>query len=268
MAVRSPLRGIARGDGEHHALEVAVQVPHPGVSRAALRRHLDSSTTSKRTSDATLSGSGAQARPVVVAGGQALVRAARRSVLSRAGLEVAADVADASRAAKAAELYGAGLVLVDSEISGGCILAIRRIADRSPGTAVLVVAAELDKEALIAAVRAGAHGFVAETLGASGLVRAVEVALTGDSVIPRAGVGTLIDQLRGTTPEQTSVDGVELQLTRREGDVMARRRDGMSTKEIAHELDLSDVTVRRHLSSVARKARQARPLTLTLESTS
>src|SRR3954452_22752567 len=207
---------------------------------------------------------------VVLAGGQALVRAARRSVLSRAGFDVAADVVDVSRAAKAAELYGAELVLVDSEISGGCVLAIRRIAERTPATAVLVVAAELDHEALLAAVRAGAEGFVSEALGASGLVRAVEVALNGDSVIPRAGVGTLIDQLRGTTPEQTSVDGVELQLTRREGDVMARRRDGMSTKEIAYELALSDVTVRRHLSSVARKSkiRQARPLTLTLESTS
>ena len=40
----------------------------------------------------------------------------RRSVLERAGLDVPADVADASRAAKAAELYGARLVLVDSEI--------------------------------------------------------------------------------------------------------------------------------------------------------
>ena len=206
----------------------------------------------------------------MVAGGQALVRATRRSVLSRAGLEVAADVADASRAAKAAELYEPGLVLVDSEISGGCIFAIRRIAERAPGTAVLVVASELDHEALLAAVRAGATGFVSEKLGASGLVRAVEVALSGDSVIPRDGVGTLIDQLRGGAQEQTSVDGLELQLTRREADVMARRRDGMTTKEIAHELELSDVTVRRHLSSVARKAkaRQARPLTLALESTS
>jgi DNA-binding NarL/FixJ family response regulator len=63
---------------------------------------------------------------------------------------------------------------------------------------------------------------------------------------------------------------VELQLTRREADVVARRRQGMSTKEIAYELGLSDVTVRRHLSSVAKKAkaRQARPLTLALESTS
>ena len=231
---------------------------------------LDSSTASNGNSQATLAGSGPQTRPVVVAGGQALVRAARCSVLSRGGLEVGADVADASRAAKAAELYGAGLVLLDSGIAGGCVLAVRRIAERAPGTAVLIVAAELDREVLLAAVRAGAAGFVSERFGAGGLIRAVEVALAGEPVIPRAGVGTLIDQLRGARQEQTSVDGVELQLTRREADVMARRRDGMTTKEIAQELELSDVTVRRHLSAVARKSkrRQARPLTLALESTS
>lgn len=203
----------------------------------------------------------------MIAGGQVLVRAARKSVLTRAGLEVSADVADASRAAKAAELYEAGLVLVDSEISGGCLLAVRRITERAPGTAVLVVAPVLDHEVLLAAIRAGAAGFVLETLGASGLVRAVEVALSGESVVPRAGVGTLIEQVRGTQ-EQTSVDGQQLQLTRREADVMVRSREGLTPKEIAYELDLSQVTVRRHLSSVARKARQARPLTLALESTS
>jgi DNA-binding NarL/FixJ family response regulator len=208
---------------------------------------------------------------VVVAGGQALVRAARRSVLERAGLIVCADVEDASRAAKAAELYGARLVLVDSEISGGSVLAVRRVNERAPGTRVVVVAPELDEDALLAAVRAGADGFVLETLGASGLVRAVEVALGGDSVFPRAGVGALIEQLRGATQGHTSVAGQPLQLTRREADVMARQREGMTTKEIAYELDLSAVTVRRHLSSVARKAgrsKQARPLTLALESTS
>jgi DNA-binding NarL/FixJ family response regulator len=209
-------------------------------------------------------------RAVVVAGGQGLVRAARCSVLERAGLAVAADVEDASRAAKAAELYKAGLVLVDSGISGGCVLAVRRIAQRVPGTAVVVVAPELDEEMLLAVVNAGADGFVLETLGASGLVRAVEVALGGDSVFPRAGVGALIEQLRGSMLEQTSIDGHRSRLTRREADVMARRRKGMTTKEIAYDLELSDVTVRRHLSSVAKKAkaRQARPLTLALESTS
>jgi two-component system nitrate/nitrite response regulator NarL len=205
---------------------------------------------------------------VVVAGGRALVRASRRSVLERAGLDVAADVDDASRAAKAAELYSAGLVLVDSAIAGGCVFAVRRIAERAPSTAVVVVAPKLDEDVLLAVVQAGADGFVLETLGASGLSRAIEVALTGDSVIPRAAVGTLIGQLRGSTQEQTSIDGQLLSLTRREVDVMLRHRKGMTPKEIAYELELSAVTVRRHMSSVARKTRQARPLTLALESTS
>lgn len=206
--------------------------------------------------------------PVIVAGGRALVRAARRSVLSRAGLDVVVDVEDASRASKAAELYGAGLVLVDSDIPGGCVLAVRRIAKSAPAAAVLIVAPELDHESLLAGVRAGAHGFIAETHGADSLIRAVEVALAGESVIPRAGVTALIDELRGGAQGQTSVDGFSLQLTRREADVMKRRREGMTTKEIGYELDLSDVTIRRHLSSVARKVRQARLLTLALESTS
>jgi len=189
-------------------------------------------------------------------------------VLSRAGIEVVADVTDASRAAKAAELYQPSLALVDSEVSGGCVCAVRRIRERAPDTSVLVVAAELDHERLLAAIRAGAQGFIAEIHGAASLVRAVEVGLAGGSVIPRAGVATLIDELRGGGQEQTSIDGYSLQLTPREAEVIKRRREGMTTKEIAHELELSDVTVRRHLAAVARKARQARPLTLALESTS
>jgi DNA-binding NarL/FixJ family response regulator len=50
--------------------------------------------------------------------------------------------------------------------------------------------------------------------------------------------------------------------------VLMRVREGMSPKEIAYELELSDVTVRRHLSSIAKKTRQARPVSLALESTS
>jgi two-component system, NarL family, nitrate/nitrite response regulator NarL len=211
---------------------------------------------------------GPQARPVVLAGGRELVRATRRSVLERAGLNVVADVADAAAAAAAANAHQAGLVLLDSDVTGGCVSAVQRITDESPATNVLVVAPELERERLLASIRAGALGFVAETLGAGGLVRAVEVALGGESVIPRAGVVTLIEQLRGSSEEETLVDGLRLQLTRREAEVVTRLREGMTPKEIAYELDLSDVTVRRHMSSVARKARQARPLTLTLESTS
>jgi DNA-binding NarL/FixJ family response regulator len=208
------------------------------------------------------------ARTVVLAGGQALVRAARRSVLAHCGLEVVAEAADAETAAEAAASQRAAVALVDVDVSGGCVAAVRHIVERSPGIAVLVVAPELDEERMLAAVRAGALGFVPETLGAPGLARAVEVALAGEAVIPRAAVSALIEQLRGRAPEQTSLEGLPVQLTRREADVFARLRAGMTPKQIAYELDLSAVTVRRHLSAVARKARQARPVSVALESMS
>jgi DNA-binding NarL/FixJ family response regulator len=187
------------------------------------------------------------------------MRAARHSVLARAGFEIVADVTDAAAGAEAAQLYWARVVLVDADVSGGAVRAVRRIVERAPGAAVLVVAPELDRETMLAALRAGAAGFVAETLGARGLIRAVEVALVGEAVVPRAGVSTLIEQVRGTDQRQSSVDGLPLQLTRREAEVVARLREGMTPREIAHELELSAVTVRRHLSSAARKERQARP---------
>ncbi len=227
-----------------------------------------SATSQARALDTAQPESEPQAHRVVLVGGQALVRAARRSVLARSGLDVVADAAEVSVAADAAELHLPGLVLVDADVAGGCVRAVRRILDRAPAAAVLVVAPELDRKRLLAAVRAGAKGYVPETVGARGLVRAVEVALQGEAVIPRAGVAALIEEVRGGVREPTSVDGVALRLTAREADVVTRLHEGMTPKQIAMELDLSDVTVRRHLSSVARKERQARPSSLALESTS
>jgi DNA-binding NarL/FixJ family response regulator len=208
------------------------------------------------------------ARTIVLVGGLGLVRAARRSVLTRFGWHVVADTSEVTAAAEAAALHSAGVVLVDVHVRGGSFLAVRRIVERVPTVPVLVVAPELDQEVLVAALRAGATGFVQETIGAGGLARAVEVAFRGEAVIPRAAVVTLIEQVRGELRDRASVDGLPVELTRREADVMTRRREGMTPKEIAYELGLSDVTVRRHLSSVAKKARQTRPLTLALESTS
>ncbi len=150
----------------------------PEVAKPALRL-LDSSLTYQALSrDPAFAETEVTSQTVVLAGGQSLVRATRRSVLERAGLVVAAEVEDASRAAKAAELYGARLVLVDSEIGGGCVLAVRRIVERAPGTAVVVVAPELDEAALLAAVQAGADGFVLETHAPRG--RRGDAAASGD----------------------------------------------------------------------------------------
>jgi DNA-binding NarL/FixJ family response regulator len=131
-----------------------------------------------------------------VAGGHSLVRAARSALAVKAGFQIVADTDDAAEAAHAAALCGASLALVDLNVAGGCVPAVRKLVDRVPGIAVLVVASELDPRVLLAVVRAGAEGLVTEAAGAEGFGRAVEAALNGEAVIPRDGVAALIDEVR------------------------------------------------------------------------
>jgi DNA-binding NarL/FixJ family response regulator len=197
---------------------------------------------------------GGPGRTVLVAGQHSLARAALRAVLTQKGLEVVAEAQDATEAAVAAARTRPSLCLLDAELPGGGVLAVRRVIDRAPGTLVVVVAPALDPERLLAALRAGASGYVTQGLDADGLARAIDAALAGQMVVPRAAVATLIDQIRDGRGRHASLDGQRLSLTRREAEVVERLRDGMSTHEIAEELELSAVTVRRHLATVAKKA--------------
>lgn len=140
--------------------------------------------------------SAGHAARAVVAGGHSLVRATRGSLAARAGFEVVADTADATEAARAARQHGAALALVDVSIDGGCVPAVRKLVDRMPGIAVLVVAPRLDARVLLAVVRAGAEGLLTEATGAAGFARAVDAALHGEAVIPRDGVAALIEEVQ------------------------------------------------------------------------
>ena len=116
-------QGDAPGLGKTHSSGAAVGLLDPEQAIAALRQ-LDSATTSHGIARVSASAvSELEVGTVVLAGGQALVRAARRSVLARAGLEVVADVGDAAaRGRGRASSTGPALVLVDFE-SRGCVLA-------------------------------------------------------------------------------------------------------------------------------------------------
>lgn len=124
------------------------------------------------------------------------MRATRSSLVAQAGFEVVGDTVSATEAAEAAERHGASLALVDLSIEGGCVPAVRKLVDRVPGIAVLVVAPRLDARVLLAVVRAGAEGLLTEATGAAGFARAVDAALHGEAVIPRDGVAALIEEVQ------------------------------------------------------------------------
>jgi DNA-binding NarL/FixJ family response regulator len=193
-------------------------------------------------------------RTVLLADPQSLFRAGLRKVLRDAGFEVVAEAVDSVGAIAAADLHHPDVCVMDADLPGGGIRTIRRITHRVPETVVVVVTPIISADGLLAAVRAGADGVVPKTTTGEGLARAVQSVLDGQAAIPRAAIAALVHEFRGGGRQRTSIGGIQLSLTDREAQVLELLKENLTTQQIARELGVSPVTVRRHLGSIAAKA--------------
>ena len=193
-------------------------------------------------------------RSVLLAAAQPLFRQGLQTVLAEHGLAVVAEAADADAALAAAQRHAPAVCVLDWDLPGGGTLAVRRITDRASRTAVVVLMPELSAEIVLAAVRAGANGIVATTTTADGLMRAVASVLDGQASIPRRAIADLIHECRGDVGARASLDDRTLVLTARELQVLELLREDMTTAQVARELVVSQVTVRRHLGAIVAKA--------------
>ena len=135
------------------------------------------------------------------------------------------------------------------------ILAAAEISSKVPDAAVVVMTRKIDADEFIAAVQAGATGYVSEGIDPSRLPHVVRGLMRGEAAVPRALVTRLIDELRGRERRRhlDVRDRRRVEMTAREWDVVEGLRQGMSTREIAQLLGIADVTVRRHISGVHQK---------------
>src|SRR5206468_977169 len=126
---------------------------------------------------------------------------------------------------------------------------------RVPGTAVVLLTRRADAEELIDALRAGASGYVLETIGPQGIARALQAVRRGEPAIPRELLGALADEFRARgMRRRVNVPGRPVaELTRRQSEVLELLRRGLSTGEIAERLLISPVTVRRHVGLALNK---------------
>lgn len=191
-------------------------------------------------------------RTVFIADSQPPYRAGLRSVLEEAGLVVVGEADDPLDAIDEIMRLKPGICLVDGDLRGG-IVAVSRITQRATAPAVLVVAAKPNPNGLLAALRAGASGYLPRSTPGDGLVRAVESILDGHFAVTRASVASLIHEVRGGGRQRQSIGGIPVSLTEREAQVLELFAGGMPTQEIAAELRVSPVTVRRHLGAIAAK---------------
>ena len=196
-----------------------------------------------------------RATRVVVAGAHLPTRTGIRLVLERNGFEICAEAPDADSAVAAVLRERPELCLVDADLPGGAMLATARITTRAPATDTVVLAAEAGEQGVVDALHAGAAGYLPLEADPEGLIRALRAVRRGEPAVPRSLLGPLVDQFR-VRERRRRVNvrgGFEVELTRRQSEVLELLRDGLSTTEMAARLGLSPVTVRRHLSLVLEK---------------
>jgi DNA-binding NarL/FixJ family response regulator len=190
---------------------------------------------------------------VVVADDQALVRSGFAMILAaEPGIEVVAEASDGAEALAAARLHLPDVVLMDIRMPGMDGIEATRHLTSSPLTAgvhVLVLTTFAADDYVVAALRAGASGFVLKDTEPAELVRAVTVVASGDALLAPEVTRRMLDRFaRGERAVQQLPP-----LTQRENEVLVAVADGLSNLEIADRLVVSYSTVKTHVSHLLTK---------------
>jgi DNA-binding NarL/FixJ family response regulator len=175
--------------------------------------------------------------------------------LALAGSAECSEAEDANSAIEAALRHRPDVCVVDFIPAGRGIQAAAEITSMLPEAAVVVMTERLDEDEFLAAVRAGASGYVLEGIDPLRLPHMIRSILRGEAAVPRSLVPRLIDEFRGRERRRKLMikGGRPVELTSREWDVVEALRRGLTTRETATLLSISEVTVRRHVSTVHRK---------------
>jgi DNA-binding NarL/FixJ family response regulator len=177
-------------------------------------------------------------------------------VLLAAHLDIAV-VGCAASVAEAVQLSAEaqpGVVLMDFRLPDGTgAAAAAAIRKQQPDVAVVFISSDESQDALLAAVRAGACGYLTKSQAATEVAAAVRRAADGEMLIPAAQLAQLL--AHGQARAQDDADRLRLlgQLTPREKEVLGLMADGLDNRAIAERLVISFTTVRGHVQRVLEK---------------
>lgn len=188
---------------------------------------------------------------VVVADRNVITRVGIRSILERnSGMAVVAEATSYDAVLDAVDEHGPDVLIIDLDLGDDTTRGLKlceEISDRYPATKILVLAQTLSELIVVEALRRGVNGYLCkDDVKADELGKGVKAVQDGDTVLGR-GVGSLVARGLGSSR------GTNEHLTDRELEVIQFVAKGLSNKQIAHELFLSESTVKFHLQNASRK---------------
>lgn len=199
---------------------------------------------------------------VFIVDDHAMVRQGLRTFLELHGdsselpIEVLGEAMNGVEAIELARRAQPDIILLDlvmPEMDG--IQATPKIMEVSPGSRVIILTSFGEEDKVIPAIQAGAHGYLLKDIAPDKLVQAIRNAYRGEVQLHPKAAKQLMSVVaqKDVVADHHSNQAVTNELTERECEVLGWIANGMSNREIAEKMIISEKTVKTHVSNILRK---------------
>jgi two-component system NarL family response regulator len=194
------------------------------------------------------------AERVLIVDDHPLTRDALAALLTQQGFDVVGEADDGSTAITQAAALAPDIVLLDLTMPGmDGLTALPGIRDAAPDSEVVVLTASDTEENLLAAIRAGASGYLLKTESPEQIAAFLRGVARGEAALSGGVARRLLERVR----DGGRLTGVPEEITRtlsaREVEVLLLLDEHLGTDEIAQRLFISEHTVRSHVKSLLKK---------------
>jgi DNA-binding NarL/FixJ family response regulator len=192
---------------------------------------------------------------VLIVDDHPLTRDALSALLTQNGFSLLGEAADGEEAIELARTLQPDLILLDLSMPGmDGLQALPRLRETAPGCEIVMLTASVAEENLLAAIRAGAAGYLLKTEPPERIVEFLRGTADGEAALSGSVARRLLEKVREGKDSNGSVpDSIARLLSAREVEVLLLLDERLGTDEIALRLFISEHTVRSHVKSLLRK---------------
>jgi DNA-binding NarL/FixJ family response regulator len=166
----------------------------------------------------------------------------------RADLQVVEQGANADEARDIAQRVRPDVMLMDVNMPGDVFASVRFISTELPDVKVLMLTVSESENDAFQALEAGARGYVLKGVSGPELVQAIRSVAKGETYITPEFANKLVSNIKKHEAETQKFD-----LTQREEEVIVEVSKGLTNKEVAEKLMISEKTVKHHMGCVMQK---------------
>jgi DNA-binding NarL/FixJ family response regulator len=198
---------------------------------------------------------------ILIVDDHALFRVGIRQILEREpDLEVVGEADDGRTALDAAFATNPDVILMDLSLPPpGGIESTQRVKRELPSAAIVVLSTEEDEDALFESIKAGAAAFILKDIAPEDLVMIIRRVVAGeylinDKVFSKPAVASrVLKEFRELAVYGQEAAPIFAPLSPREVEILDNIAQGMTNKQVAYALSISEQTVKNHMSSILRK---------------